>query len=257
MKKITRRQLVLGLGAAGTGAALSATGKSLKGSDIKPGPNPSCVVSAEQTEGPFYFETRFVRKDLTEGKEGLILDLRLKMVDADSCEPISDAVVDIWSCDAAGEYSGYETVYDRSGTFDTQRGDRRDNEKHADDNRPRFHQEPNNEKTFLRGAQVTNEEGEVSFKTIYPGWYPGRATHIHIKVYIDDKDVFTSQMYFPEDVNEIVHTAEAYNTIKKKGERRRNEDDGIFRRGGNGPMVELTKVDEGYIGTLTYGISRS
>ena len=255
MKKLTRRQVVLGLGVAGAGAALTSVAAQRSDvASISPSSTPSCTITPKQTEGPFYFDTKMIRQDITEGRPGTVLNLKLKVVD-EACNPVQDAVVDIWSCDAAGEYSGYETVYTKDGKFKEQRGLPKDKEKHANDDRPGFHQEPNNEKTFLRGAQVTDTNGEVAFKTIYPGWYPGRATHIHVKVYLDNNEVMTSQMYFPEKVNEEVYAADAYST--KEGNRTMNADDGIFKRGGNSPMVELTQVEEGLVGTFTFGIQRA
>ena len=256
MKKLSRRQLIRGLGAGSAGALLlPLASKSREAAAISPSKYPSCTVSPEQTEGPFYFETKLIRKDVTEGRPGTVLHLKLKIVDGEACTPVQDAVVDIWSCDAGGEYSGYETVYTASGRFEAQRGEPRDASKHPDDVRPQFHQEPNNEKTFMRGAQVTDAGGEVEFRTIYPGWYPGRATHIHVKVYLDNDEVFTSQMYFPEDVNEAVYGDEVY--AEKEGRRTMNDEDRIFNQGGKSPLVELTPVDDGYVGTLTYGIRRS
>ena len=256
MKKLSRRQVLLSLGVAGTGAALSPLAPPKREvSALSPAPYPSCTVSPEQTEGPFYFDAKLIRKDITEGRAGTILHLKLKIVDGEACTPVRDAVVDIWSCDASGEYSGYETVYTDAGRFQEQRGRPLDPSKHPDNRRPRFHQEPNNEKTFMRGAQVTDANGEVEFRTIYPGWYPGRAPHIHVKVYLDDNEVFTSQMYFPEEVTDGVYENEAY--TGKEGERRQNEEDGIFVNSGKGPIVELTRVDDGYVGTLTYGIQRA
>lgn len=239
MKKISRRQVVLGLGAASAGALLPAVSKKKDVAAISPSPYPSCAFTPEQTEGPFYFETGFIRQDITEGRPGKALHLKLKVVGAESCEPIQDAVVDIWHCDAAGEYSGFETA--NSGSPRRGRGGGR-------------RQQTRNEKTFLRGAQVTNSEGEVEFKTIYPGWYQGRATHIHIKVYLDNDDVLTSQMYFPEELNDHIYQEGVY--AEHEGNRVTNDRDGIFRRAGSGTVLELTEVSEGYVGTLTLGVNQ-
>ena len=129
-----------------------------------------------------------------------------------------------------GEYSGFESA------------------------RGAFRQGRDNEKTFLRGAQVTDANGEVEFESIYPGWYQGRATHIHIKVYLDNDEVLTSQMYFPEDVNESVYQEGVY--AEHEGRRLKNSDDGIFNRGGKGPLLELAEIEEGYAGTMTLGVNR-
>jgi protocatechuate 3,4-dioxygenase beta subunit len=270
MKKLSRRQVVLGMGAVGAGAMLPSI-VSVKRSiaDIKPSSIPSCTMTPEQTEGPFYFETKLIRRDISEGRPGTTLHLKLKVVESGSCKPIQDAVVDIWSCDALGEYSGYETANfnlpprggqpgrRQEGTGEGDGGaPRQDNGGQQRENgRPGFHQEPQNEKTFLRGAQVTNAEGEVEFKTIYPGWYQGRATHIHVKVYLENDDVLTSQMYFPEELNDRVYQHGIY--AEHEGSRLKNNQDGIFKRAGNGPVLDITMVEEGIVGTMTLGVNKA
>lgn len=112
---------------------------------------PDCVLTPEQDEGPFYLDLARVRRDIAEDRPGVPLALTLTVVDSNSCEPIRDAAVDIWHCDALGVYSG-EPTEGSAGT------------------------------TFLRGIQLTDAEGEAEFATIYPGQYPGRTTHIHLKV---------------------------------------------------------------------------
>lgn len=245
MKKLSRRQVVLGLGAASAGALLpSLVSEKQEVAAITPKPYPSCTLTPRQTEGPFYFDTKLIRQDITEGRPGVQLHLKLKVVDSGSCEPLQDAVVDIWHCDALGEYSGYETAnFGRP-----PRGERRGGQGGR-------RQTPQNEKTFLRGAQVTNSEGEVAFKTIYPGWYQGRATHIHIKVYLDNDDVLTSQMYFPEEKTESTYQEDVY--AAHEGNRLKNDNDNIFNRAGKGPLLELTEVGKGFVGTMTLGVRRS
>lgn len=112
---------------------------------------PDCVLTPEQDEGPFYINLARVRRDIVEDRQGVPLALALTVVDANTCEPIRDAAVDVWHCDALGVYSG-EPTEDSAGT------------------------------TFLRGIQLTDANGRAEFATIYPGQYPGRTTHIHLKV---------------------------------------------------------------------------
>lgn len=112
---------------------------------------PDCVLTPEQDEGPFYIDLARVRRDIVEDRLGVPLALALTVVDANSCEPIRDAAVDVWHCDALGVYSG-EPTEGSAGT------------------------------TFLRGIQLTDANGRAEFATIYPGQYPGRTTHIHLKV---------------------------------------------------------------------------
>lgn len=114
---------------------------------------PDCVLTPEQDEGPFYIDLARVRRDIAEDRPGVPLALALTVVDAGSCEPIRDAAVDVWHCDALGAYSGEPT-------------------------------EGSAGSTYLRGIQLTDANGEAEFATIYPGQYPGRTTHVHLKVHL-------------------------------------------------------------------------
>ena len=116
------------------------------------------------------------------------LDLTLQVVRADDCQTLYGARVEVWHCDAAGRYSGYREDLSRH-PFETMvyLGGQE-------------HVEPENEKTFLRGAQETDYDGIASFTTILPGWYEPRITHIHVKVYAGDRAYLTSQLYFPQDL---------------------------------------------------------
>ncbi|HEY6730629.1 MAG TPA: intradiol ring-cleavage dioxygenase [Solirubrobacterales bacterium] len=114
---------------------------------------PDCVLTPEQDEGPFYIDLSRVRRDIVEDRPGVPLALTLTVVDANICEPIRDAAVDIWHCDALGVYSGEPS-------------------------------EGSTGETYLRGIQLTDADGRAEFATIYPGQYPGRTTHIHLKVHL-------------------------------------------------------------------------
>lgn len=113
---------------------------------------PDCVLTPEQEAGPFYIDLAQVRQDIVEDRPGLPLALALTVVDSDTCEPIRDAAVDVWHCDALGVYSGE--------SWEGSEGE-----------------------TYLRGIQLTDGSGLAEFATIYPGQYPGRTTHIHVKVH--------------------------------------------------------------------------
>ena len=183
------------------------------------------VVTPEQTEGPFYFDAGQVRSDITDGKPGVPLLVRIRLMSAGSCEPIGDAAVDIWHADAAGHYSGYP----RQGR------DRVDT----------------SGQTFLRGRQFTDANGLAEFETIYPGWYEGRTVHIHFKAYSDGRSLITSQLYFPDDITARVLSTQPYSA--RGSGNRTNEDDGIFD---NTPQSEalmglLTSNGDGYIVLLT------
>jgi protocatechuate 3,4-dioxygenase beta subunit len=181
-----------------------------------------CVLTPEMTEGPYYLTGEPERRDVTEGKAGTSLRLQLTVADATRCTPIAGAVVEIWHADAQGVYSGFG-----SGASD---------------------------RTFLRGSQVTDANGVATFDTIYPGWYQGRATHIHMKARQSKgaSQVHTGQMFFDEAVNDAVYSAAAY--AGRAGRRTMNAQDGIYRDGGAQSMVVVATNGDGYTGTMVIGI---
>lgn len=199
---------------------------------------PSCVVRPEQTEGPYFVDEVLRRSDIrTEPSDGTVkegaplrLAFEVSRMNGDACRPIPGAIVDVWQCDALGVYSDFR---DMSGDFDT-RGQR-----------------------FLRGYQETNADGRAEFTTIYPGWYPGRAVHIHFKIRTDPEAdrggrEFTSQVYFDDAVTAQVHERNPYALHGPPPEK--NDDDGIFRRGGDQLMLDLVSDGEGYAGTFAIGL---
>jgi protocatechuate 3,4-dioxygenase beta subunit len=203
-------------------------------------PAPACVVRPEQTEGPYFLDERLERSDIRSDAAGgalvagvpLALLFRVSRVDGAACRPLPGAVVDLWQCDALGVYSGFR---DFNGLFDTR------------------------DRTFLRGYQVTDEGGRARFTTIYPGWYPGRTVHIHFKVRTpgDGRRAHehTSQLYFDDELTDRVHAGPPY---AQKGRRtRRNDRDGIFRRGGDLLMLDLTEAGVGYAATFDIGLELS
>jgi protocatechuate 3,4-dioxygenase beta subunit len=185
-----------------------------------------CVLMPELTEGPYYSYLDRVRSDITEGRPGLALDLRVNVVDASSCEPVKDAAVDIWHCDAGGEYSGVSGAGQESTTG----------------------------LTFLRGIQMTDADGTTSFRTIYPGWYAGRAVHIHVKVHLGTDETHTGQLFFDESVTDAVYQTEPY--AARGAPETRNENDDIFRQSGGTTIVAVTPGDEAYSGLVTLGVER-
>src|SRR5947199_6684787 len=133
----------------------------------------TCVLTPEQTEGPYYIANELVRRTITEGRPGTPLTLRLGVVDASTCRPIKGAAVDIWHADAAGVYSGF-------GQGAASR-------------------------TFMRGIQRTDAKGTATFRTVYPGWYQGRTVHIHVKVHVAGTVAHTGQLYFPDTLTDAVY----------------------------------------------------
>jgi protocatechuate 3,4-dioxygenase beta subunit len=139
-----------------------------------------CFLTPQSIEGPFYLDPGLVRVQIAESRAGVPLRVDLRVIDGATCKPRERARVDIWHADAQGIYSGYEG-----------QGDKQDLSTIG--------------QKFLRGTQFTDGKGAVSFATIYPGWYEGRATHIHFKVLLDDRNVLTGQMYFPDAMNEFIY----------------------------------------------------
>ena len=147
----------------------------------------------QQMEGPYFVDgmpnRSDIRTDPSDGsmQQGIPLDLLIHVYVVDkksgSCTPLSGAQVDIWHANSQGVYSSVNS----QGTEG---------------------------KKFLRGFQVTDDNGTVRFTTVYPGWYQGRAIHIHDKVRLfngSDKVVdWTSQLYFNDSINELVHKQSPY-----------------------------------------------
>lgn len=190
----------------------------------------TCVVKPEQTEGPYFVDEKLNRSDIREERDGVPLDLtfnvsRVDAGNAAACGPLAGAMVDIWQCDAQGQYSD---VRDNAEGFDTQG------------------------ETFLRGYQVTDENGTARFTTIYPGWYRGRTVHIHFKIRDTPESEqgyeFTSQLFFDDALTDEVFTQEPY---AEKGQRDlKNGDDSIFQGGGDQLLVPLNQSAQGYEGTF-------
>ena len=180
-----------------------------------------CVLTPELTEGPYYVDGEALRRDITEGKPGTALLLNLKVLNARTCKLIRDAMVEIWHCDAGGVYSG--AVANNPGT------------------------------NFLRGGQKTNANGIAQLKTIYPGWYQGRAVHIHVKVHVKGRVVHTGQLFFPAAVSQAVYAHAPYRTHGTSPDTS-NAQDAIYRNGGAKGMLALKRTSSGYTGAITMGV---
>lgn len=138
-----------------------------------------CVLTAQQTEGPYYIDPHLVRQDITEGLPGIPVRLRLWVLQASDCTPVANAAVDIWHTDHVGRYSG-------------------------------FTQEGTLGQTFMRGIQRTGPTGLAEFDSIYPGWYSSRTAHIHMKVHLGAQTALTSQMYFDQHLTDRVYQRPPY-----------------------------------------------
>lgn len=224
---LSRREVLATLGAAGA-AFIVPRGLTRPGSPARPGATalPGCIVRPAQTEGPYFVDTRLDRSDIrpdpTDGylPAGLALELTIAVsrLDGASCAPYRGVLVDIWQCDALGIYSG---VQDMNGKFNTVG------------------------KKFLRGHQRTGADGVVRFRTIYPGFYEGRTTHIHFKIRTNPDAPrgreFVSQLYFDDATSDRVFAKAPYSENRQR--RARNQEDSIFRSGGKELLLTLEPGD--------------
>ena len=223
--RLTRRASLLGA----LGGALGLAGWKVAEAEASGGPAAvasgavSCVLAPEQTEGPYYIAGEKLRRNITEGKPGAPLTLRLTVVDVSSCRPIAGAAVDIWHADASGVYSG----------FGAGSGNR----------------------TFLRGVQRTNAAGVATFESMYPGWYPGRTVHIHVKVHVGGNVVHTGQLFFDDAFTDAVYRRLPYS--RRPNRSTRNATDSIFVNGGRRSLLAVRRSGTGYTGAITMGVHRS
>ncbi len=213
---------------------------------------PSCTLAAEQELGPYYIDDEKLRQDITEGRPGLPLRLRVALVDAQRCMPLQNAALDIWHCDALGVYSGF-TTNSPDGSAGVSRNPggpdrmRRPPARQIDETR------------FLRGVQATDKAGMVEFLTLYPGWYSGRAIHIHLKVHTGGHVSHTGQLFFPEEVTQDVLKMEPY-AKRLAVHRTLQSEDGIFKsQHGGDSMLSLSRLTpgsnaEGFLATATLAV---
>jgi protocatechuate 3,4-dioxygenase beta subunit len=227
-KKINRRELIGAMGAAGAAVAFGcgSSPTSPTSTSTTPttttGTNAACAVTPTETIGPYPSLTDLFRSDIREGKSGTLLTLTVKVVNVNSgCTAVAGANVEIWHVDAAGNYSQY-------GTQTTQ--------------------------TYLRGIQTSNSNGEVTFTTIYPGWYQGRATHIHLEVTINGRSVKVTQIAFPEAINNTVHASGVY--ASRGSNPMSNASDGIFADSLSSELITPAgSAASGYAATFQVGVA--
>ncbi|MFF7447684.1 MULTISPECIES: intradiol ring-cleavage dioxygenase [unclassified Streptomyces] len=262
-KTITRRRAIAvtggtvaagGLAFAGYQSAFADTGTTADAATASATSTDSACMTlmTSVTEGPYYLDGALVRKDITEGKSGVPLTLRLTVVDAtDGCTPVPGAAVEIWHCDAWGYYSGYTTANPGgSAPAESEDGSTADDQ------------------TYLRGYQVANAHGVVKFETIFPGWYTPRTCHIHVKVhtggekedgtYEGGKVNYTGQFFFDDAIAEEIFTLEPY--ARHSGSYTTLDDDMVYDGGGAASGLLTLKAvhkkdpSKGYKGFLTLGI---
>ena len=243
---ITRKEALVFLGGAGLAIVAGCSGN---GADINVSPTPTpsstptpipssnCHLIPTETDGPFPLYSvlsngAMIRSDITEGKSGVPLTLELTLVKVNgSCGVIPNAYVYIWHCDKDGSYSGYSGSSNGNHTGET----------------------------FCRGIQKTDANGKVVFQTVYPGWYPGRITHIHFQVYLTSLSgtvTATSQLAFPQDITQAVYASSLYAAHGQNTSVTNFSADGIFRDGTTYQIATVTgSVAIGYTTSLVVGVN--
>ncbi len=194
-------------------------------SSLMPGAD-VCVITPEVTEGPYYFDPNLERADITEEHPGVATTVKLQVVDG-LCNPLPGARVDLWHCDAAGQYSGYAN---QTGGVDT------------------------TGQTFMRGTQFAGEDGVVQFQTVYPGWYAGRTTHMHFKVFLDETTVLTGQIFFPDALSQFIY--ERVEPYKTRGHDRDtlNTNDNIANQATRASFAYVKELADRYLVAMIVGV---
>jgi protocatechuate 3,4-dioxygenase beta subunit len=227
---ITRRQALAGMGAAGAGLIAARFGGIPGLGSGEAAQAAACVLTPEQTEGPYYVDLNKVRRNITEGRPGVPLRLRVYILDSATCKPIQNAAVDIWHCDALGVYSD-ESVESTSG------------------------------QTWMRGVQLTNSSGLATFTTIYPGHYVGRTTHIHLKAHVKGHVAHTGQLFFTDRLSREVYRLSPYKK-DTSGYQTRGSDQVYADQHGASAVMKVKRRGSslrrsGLIGTITLGVDPS
>jgi len=228
-KSVSRRQAILTIGGAGAALGFGCGGSSPTSPEATPATtttpttgSSACAVTPSETAGPFPSLTDLIRSDIREGKSGARLTLPITVVNSsNNCSPVPNANVEIWQCDAAGNYSQY-------GSQTAQ--------------------------TYLRGIQTTNGDGQVTFTTVYPGWYQGRATHIHVEVVRNGVSSKVTQIAFPESVNAAVYATGVY--ASRGSNPTANARDGIFADSLDTEVASVSgDATNGYTASFRVGIA--
>ncbi|UGQ13751.1 protocatechuate dioxygenase [Yinghuangia sp. ASG 101] len=301
-QRVSRRTAIAGIGSLGLGALLAACSGSKSGgarattttgesATISPQATTdadltglfenanTCTLTPQTTQGPYYFDADKIRGDIREDREGVRLRLAIRVQDSETCQVIPNAVVEIWHCDAAGLYSGAESLSGGGGNGGGPGGGTPPSG--APDGTPPSGAPggtppsgapggappsggpggpggpggnggdadltPQDDKRYLRGAQVTDNDGIVQFTTIWPGWYMGRTVHVHAMVHINNERTLTTQMMMDESLNSAVFTREPY--ARHTGRDTFNDGDTIYQPT---MLLKITEEGDGYLGVITF-----
>ncbi len=248
---LTRREVLALMGIASVGVVAAACAPAAVGSAVPSatsgasataaavasattGALPACVVVPELTEGPYYVDEKLERSDIrvdtsdgstVDGKV-LRIDWVVSQVDGSACIPLEGVLVDVWHCDALGNYSDVQGEVGHD---------------------------------YLRGYVHTDGNGKASVTTVYPGWYQGRAVHIHFKIRTDPAEAagfeFTSQLFFDDAFSAQVYAAEPY--ASKGTPDQKNESDGIFQQSQGMTLLDVVQDGDGYATTFEIAVQSS
>ena len=198
----------------------------------------TCILTPEVTEGPYWIDEALTRRNITEGKAGMPLQIVFTVVNAKTCRPIKGADVEIWHCDAGGEYSGFD-----SGTSGGPGGG--GGGQAATSTR------------YLRGHQRSDATGKAQFLTVFPGWYQGRTPHIHMKVHVGGSVEHTGQVFFNERITAAVYRTSAYRS-RGQADTSHSRDNIYAQAGGSTAELKLSKRakgQKGYVGRIVVGVA--
>jgi protocatechuate 3,4-dioxygenase beta subunit len=198
----------------------------------------TCTLTPATIAGPTWFDAAAVRSDVREGRPGTPLDLAFRVERTGSCTPLPGAVVDLWQCDASGIYSGFAGASAGQGGRPGGRDGYGDAEARATD-----------ADRWLRGTQATDSSGVVVFRSVYPGWYPTRTPHLHLKVHLDRATVLTTQLFFDDAVTDAVHAGEPYR--QHAGRDTRNPQDAFYEASA---QLRLAPDGAGWAGAIVLGV---
>lgn len=221
--------------------------------------NTTCALAPDTIWGPYGVDGEMVRHDLRESQEGIDFYFDIGVIDIETCEPLSGVALTIWNCNATGSYSSFTGV--DPDTVELLDGWTKREDGSTDD------------ETFLRGVQVTNDDGMAEFLTIFPGYYVTRTTHIHITAQADVTNGTSyaksaiqhiGQLFFEEDLLEEVYNLSPYAAHKETLNRTTNAEDSLFSSAngdGYSAIIDITQLGDsladGLVGYITVGINSS
>jgi len=220
--ELSRRNILRAAGGTGLAVLFGNRALAFMGDEAEAATVTTCLLTPEATAGPYWVQENLTRRNVTEGKPGLPLVIRFTVLNAKTCKPIPKADVEIWHCDALGNYSAVNGASTR----------------------------------YLRGHQKAGATGKAEFLTVFPGWYPGRTPHIHMKVSVGGNVVHTGQVFMNEAITRTVYKQKPYST--KGAYDTPHAADMIYSQaGGSTAELKLTKRTgglKGYLGTIAIGV---